>query len=126
MHIKTTVIVIIGLVGVFSLLSSFLTPVFAQQINDTDFTTFFKDNKDFQFYAYATYPPTGCHDAIDMLYQDNSTIALKSQNMDMIWKAVLIVKKDGYKIDGISTYVTPEAVGTDIFNTVNILVAMSK
>jgi hypothetical protein len=88
----------------------------AQNTNTTDFTTFFKDNKDFRHCFEID--PSRCVDTIDVLYQDNSTIALKSNYIDVIWKAVSIVKKDGYKLDGFSTY----AADSDI----NTLVVMSK
>jgi hypothetical protein len=50
-------------------------------------------------------------------------LVLKSGYIDVIWKAVELAKKEGYKIDGISTYITTSEVSG---GTVNVLVAMSK
>jgi hypothetical protein len=50
------------------------------------------------------------------------TLVLDSRYIDTILKAVDLAKKEGYKIDGISAYITTfEASGT-----VNTLVAMSR
>ncbi|HZI71823.1 MAG TPA: hypothetical protein VFD60_11745 [Nitrososphaeraceae archaeon] len=64
-----------------------------------------------------------CFRAVDVVYQGPIMLVLKSGYIDVIWKAVELAKKEGYKIDGISTYITSsESVG----GTVNVLVAMSK
>jgi hypothetical protein len=86
----------------------------------TDFIKYFTDNRDFQSYVNRS----NYVDTINVLYQDNSTIALKSHYMDSIWKAVSIVKKDGYKIDGITSF-TETNLSTNN-NTANLLVVMSK
>lgn len=109
--------------------SSYTTPIFAQNNtntkNVTDFATFFTGNKDFQHCSSIN--PSQCADTINVLYQDNSTIALQSTYVDSIWKAVSVVKKDGYKIDGITSYTTGGGgVGIDNIMDVNILVAMSR
>jgi hypothetical protein len=85
----------------------------------TDFKKFFTGNKDFQYCIKLTL----CSDKIDVLYQDNSTIALES-SYDMIWKAVSAVKKDGYKIDGFSTFAETDILGKD--QKMKTLVVMSK
>jgi hypothetical protein len=36
---------------------------------------------------------------IDVLYQSPETITLKSVTIDVKWKAVDLIEKDGYKID---------------------------
>ena len=51
-----------------------------------------------------------------------STLVLKSRYVDTIWKVVDLAKNDGYKIDGISTYITTSGDT----GTVNALVAMSR
>ena len=47
---------------------------------------------------------------------------IQSGYIDVVWKVVELEKKEGYKIDGISTYTT----STESGGTVNVLVAMSK
>jgi hypothetical protein len=66
-----------------------------------------------------------CYPTIDVLYEDQSTVALKSGYVDAIWKGVAEVKKSGYKIDGITSFpISNSYSGGD--TTVNILVVMSK
>ena len=67
----------------------------------------------------------GCRRAVDVLYEDQSTVAIKSEHIDSIWKAVADVKKYGYKIDGITSYAISEYSGGGS-KIVNILVVMSK
>jgi hypothetical protein len=61
---------------------------------------------------------------VDVLYEDQSTVALKSGFVDSIWKGVAEVKKYGYKIDGITSFPISDYRGGD--TKVNILVVMSK
>jgi hypothetical protein len=86
----------------------------------TNFTKLFLQNKEFQ-----TCLPRAqgqCFPTVDVLYQSPTTLVLKSRYVDTIWKAVDLAKKEGYKIDGISTYVTTSGDT----GTVNALVAMSR
>ena len=71
-----------------------------------------------------------CSPAIVVLYEDPSTIVLEAtvvrQNQfeDITWKAVAEVRKDGYRIDDITTF-SPS--GNDpTSETVDMLVVMSK
>ena len=59
---------------------------------------------------------------ITVLYEDQSTVALKSRYVDSIWAGVAEVKKYGYKIDGFTSYPISDSGDT----TVNILVVLSK
>jgi len=86
----------------------------------TNFTKLLTQNKEFQ-----TCPPIArgqCISNVDVLYQSPTTLVLKSRYVDTIWKVVDLAKKEGYKIDGISTYITTfQDTGT-----VNALVVMSR
>jgi hypothetical protein len=88
----------------------------------TNFTQLFSSDKQYQ---NCDLGPNSCFPLVDVLYQDPSTIALKSSYIDTIWKAVSTIKKDGYKIDGITSYAVNE-VGSDSGKTINLLVVMSK
>ena len=61
-----------------------------------------------------------CSPAVEVIYQGPSMLVLTSTD-PIICKAVEFAKKEGYKIDGISTYETGAKT-----RFVNILVAMSK
>lgn len=82
----------------------------------TNFTQLFSQNKEFQICVPICFP------AVDVVYQGPIMLVLKSGYLDIIWKGVELAKKEGYGIDGISTYTTTDQSG----GTVNILVAMSK
>jgi hypothetical protein len=91
-------------------------------IGGTNYTKLFSENKDFQSCFKGT-----CVPAIDVAYQGQIMLVLKSGYIDTIWKGVELAKKDGYKIDGISTYVTTsDTLGSVKKGNVNVLVAMSK
>ncbi len=50
--------------------------------------------------------PSGtCFDQITVLYESPNTIALTSEFEQPIWKAVDIVKQDGYELDDAISYV---------------------
>jgi hypothetical protein len=51
-------------------------------------------------------------------------LVFKSGYIDIIWKAVELSMKEGYEIDGISTYVT--TIGDPPSGTVNIIVVLSE
>lgn len=102
---------------------------YAQQNSTTplvNFTNLFSENTDFQlcYDRETSSTPRQCLPVVDVLYQDESTVALKSDYIDIIWKAVAEVKKSGYKIDDITSYPisNPVADGTNV----NILVVMSR
>ncbi len=61
-----------------------------------------------------------CFPRVDVLYQSPTTLVLKSRYVDR--KVVDLAKKEGYEIDGISTYITTSGDT----GTVNALVAMSR
>jgi hypothetical protein len=82
------------------------------QQNITDFTKYFAETTDTDFRHCNNENPNSCFHIIDVLYQDNSTIALKSSYIDSIWKAVSAVKKDGYKIDGFTTFAESQEINT--------------
>jgi hypothetical protein len=91
------------------------TPVTA----GTNFTKLFSQNKEFQTCITGT-----CIPILDVVYQGPIMLVLKSTYIDVIWKAVEVAKKEGYKVDGISTFITSglSCTGADV----NVLVAMSK
>lgn len=114
---------VIGLISGAVILSSQYS--YAQQTTaPINFTKFFSENKEVQNCYTMTGVPE-CFPAIDVLYEDQSTVALKSRYVDAIWKGVAEVKKYGYKIDGITSFpISNSYSGGD--TTVNILVVMSK
>lgn len=85
----------------------------------TNFTQLLSQGKEF------TNCETGaCIPYIDVLYQSPTTLVLKSGYIDLIWKAVDLAKKEGYKVDGISTYLITSSEATNLLpqtNTVNVL-----
>jgi hypothetical protein len=89
----------------------------------TNFTKLLSQNKEFQTCISPTSGIRGeCFPSVDVLYQSPTTLVLKSRYVDTIWKVVDLAKKEGYKIDGISTYITTfQNTGT-----VNALVVMSR
>ena len=89
----------------------------------TNFTKLLSQNKEFQTCIPQTSGIRGkCFPSVDVLYQSPTTLVLKSRYVDTIWKVVDLAKKEGYKIDGISTYITTSGDT----GTVNALVAMSR
>ena len=106
--------------------------VFAQQNNTltttgptTNFTKMFSENKEFQT-CFEDFMPGICSPNVDVLYESPHTIALKSQYIDAVWKAVDAIKKDGYKVDDITSYSITTPIGGSNDNYVNLLVVMSK
>lgn len=64
-----------------------------------------------------------CTHSIDVLYESNHTIALKSDKLDTVWKTVDEIKQYGYAINGMTSYPISDGSGT---RYINILVVMSK
>ena len=89
----------------------------------TNFTKLLTQNKGFQICIPSKPGIQGiCFPSVDVLYRSPTTLVLKSPYVDRIWKVVDLAKKEGYKIDGISTYITTfQDTGT-----VNALVVMSR
>ena len=105
--------------------------VFAQPNNTltgsnsaTNYTKLFSENKDFQ--ECLDFMPDQCFPTVEILYQSPNTVALKSEYIDAVWKAVDTIKKDGYKIDDITSYSITSGLGSSSSNIVNLLVVMSK
>lgn len=101
--------------------------VFAQQNQTsiapaTNYTKLFSENKDFQ--TCLDFMPDQCIPTVDILYESPNTVVLKSQYIDVIWKAVDTIKKDVYQIDDITSYSITSMASSD--NYVNLLVVMSK
>ena len=90
----------------------------AQQTSTTTGTNFTKLLSQEEFHIckgnICTYP-------VKVLYQGPIMLVFDSVDMGAVWKAVEIAKKEGYKVDGISTYNSLSVLGT-----VAVLVAMSK
>lgn len=89
-----------------------------------NFTKLFAENKEFETCISGLSTGPICGPTINVLYEDQSTVAVKSGYVDAIWKGVAEVKKYGYKIDDITSYPISDFTGGD--TTVNILVVMSK
>ena len=79
---------------------------YAQQntTKPVSFAKLFSEDKSLQSCTIVDNINYGCRRAVDVLYEDQSTVAIKSEHIDSIWKAVANVKKYGYKIDGITSY----------------------
>jgi hypothetical protein len=75
------------------------------------------DSKQFQRCLVGVCIPT-----VDVVYQGPTMLVLKSEFIDSIWPAVEMAKKEGYKIDAMSTFITRT---TDAPGTVNVYVVMS-
>ena len=87
-----------------------------------NFSKLFYENEYFQV-CFEIVKPGECYPVVDVLYQDGSTVALSSDYVDAIWKAVAEVKKSGYKIDCITSYPISKIGGGG--TNVNILIVMS-
>ncbi|MGE4118982.1 MAG: hypothetical protein AB7F29_14000 [Candidatus Nitrosocosmicus sp.] len=90
----------------------------------TNFTKLFSENKEYQ-QCFSLIGPEQCFPAIEVLHQSPTTIVLKSDVIDVIWKAVDAVKKEGYKVDDVTSFFL-SGIGSDSDQTINILVVMSK
>jgi hypothetical protein len=116
-------VIAIGVISGAAVLSS--QSSYAQQ--DTtmpiNFTKLFSENKEFQQCIDSSSMGPLCAPYITVLYEDQSTVALKSGYVDVIWKGVAEVKKYGYKIDGMTSFPISDYTGD---TKVNILVVMSK
>jgi len=109
-------------------------PIIAQTTNSTtdtttpttavtNFTKLLSQNKEFQICVPQTSGIRGaCFPSVDVLYQSPITLVLKSYYVDTIWNVADLAKKEGYKIDGISTYTTTSGDT----GTVNALVVLSR
>ena len=69
---------------------------------------------------YPIQPGPLCVHTVDVLYQSPTMLVLKSRYIDIIWKAVDLAQKEGYKIGGISTYITT-STGLERTDYVNAL-----
>lgn len=105
--------------------------IFAQENNtlastnpSTNYTKMFSENKEFQ--ECLDFMPDQCFPTIELLYQSPNTVALESEYIDAVWKAVDTIKKDGYKIDDITSYSITSGLGSSSSNYVNLLIVMSK
>ena len=128
-------VITVGTAALFLLLASNATTLITAQTTTsatntatpttsvTNFTKLLSQNKEFQTCTPQTSGIRGeCFPSVDVLYQSPTTLVLKSRYVDTIWKVVDLAKKEGYKIDGISTYITTfQNTGT-----VNALVVMSR
>lgn len=92
-------------------------------ISNSNYTKLFSESKEYQI-CYSVIEPEQCFPTIDVLYQSPETIVLKSETIDVLWKGVDLVKKDGYKIDDITSYAVSRML--DSTQDINILVVMSR
>lgn len=123
--------IIILTLAVMGVITTSYQFVFAQENNTltgnnvaTNYTKLFSENKEFQ--KCLDFKPDKCFPMIEILYQSPDTVALKSEYIDSIWKAVDTIKKDGYNIDDVTSYSITSGLGSSPSNYVNLLVVMSK
>ncbi|WP_458719734.1 hypothetical protein [Candidatus Nitrosocosmicus sp. R] len=74
--------------------------------------------------TYQQCNPLGCLSNIEVLYESPNAVVLNSDYVDVIWRAVDDVKKDGFKLDDFATYSISSYSGDS--NRVNIMVLLSK
>lgn len=84
----------------------------------TKWTEFFRSSADFEDKSINN------RDTIDVLYESDKTVTLESTYVDSIWKAVDVVKADGFKIDDVIQYETSSSFSD--FITLHFMVVMSK
>lgn len=97
--------------------------VYAQnQTQITNFTQLFSTSEEFQ--RCLEYVPDTCIPTIDVLYEDPTLLVLKSSYVDAIWNGVAVAQKEGYKIDGMTSFAVGRITGGG--SDINLLVAMSK
>ncbi|HYF99582.1 MAG TPA: hypothetical protein VD815_05785 [Candidatus Saccharimonadales bacterium] len=121
MNIKILFGNIITLFTIGFLSSNFIGDTFAQATNATQttkWTEFFSSSNDFEDESINN------RDTIDVLYESDKTVTLESQYVDSIWKAVDVVKADGFTIDDVVQYETSSSFSD--FITLHFMVIMSK
>ncbi len=87
----------------------------------TPFTKFFLHSKDYQHCLENT---NSCSPIINVVYESPTTLILKSNLMNPLWKAVDKVKKSGFEISGV-TYI-PESNSNDLNSSFDLLVVLSQ
>jgi hypothetical protein len=93
---------VVGIVAVAAIVGSQSSYAEQNTTMPINFTRFFSEDKAFQTCVEIGTSPV-CAPTIDVLYEDQSTVAIKSGYIDTIWKGVAEVKKYGYKIDDITS-----------------------
>src|SRR6476661_2694365 len=79
----------------------------ATNLNSTKFDALFSTE------AYKTCAMANvCAQTIKVLYESPTTIVLTSEYADVLWQSVDLIKKDGYKIDGFTSYSAEAALST--------------
>ena len=96
----------------------------AQQTSTTTGTNFTKLLSQQEFQHCRGLPINRhCAPIVDVLYESTIMLVLKSTYDSVIWNVVEMAKKEGYKVDGISTFVgSDEIFGTHLY----VLAVMSK
>lgn len=129
--LKVVIMLTMALTAIFgTILVSGQTSYAQQNLTDTsssaqtNFTKLFSENKEYQ-QCFSLLGPEECFPAIEVLHQSPSTIVLKSDLIDVIWKGVDAVKKEGYEVDEVTSFFL-SGIGSDSSQTVNLLVVMSK
>jgi hypothetical protein len=123
-------VIVTGLFIVIAVAAATTQRAYAQQNSTTaiaaatNYTKLFSENKEFRICILGG---SECFPAVDVAYQGPTMLVFKSGYLDIVWKAVELAKKEGYKIDGVSTYTTTsERIGGGTSGTINVLVVMSK
>jgi hypothetical protein len=101
MNIKILFGSIIALSTIGYLSSNSIGDAFAQTINATQttkWTEFFSTSEDFKSISG--------RETINVLYESDKTVTLESEYVDSIWRAVDVVKADGFMIDDVIQYET--------------------
>jgi hypothetical protein len=89
----------------------------------SNYTKLFSEGKEFQ--RCLIFTPDQCSPIVTVLYERPTFITLQSKYIDSIWKAVDLIEKDGYKIQGLTSYSITSDVGRTSKNYVNLLVVLS-
>jgi hypothetical protein len=92
----------------------------AQQ-NSTKYTAMFSTS---EYETCSKYTPDYCTDTITVIYESPSTVVLSSEYGDVIWSAVDIIKKDGYKLEGFTSYAAEAGLSSG--SSIHTTVVMSK
>ena|SRR5687768_15751485 len=78
----------------------------AQQ-NSTKYTTMFSTS---EYETCSRQLPDLCTDTITIIHESPTTVVLSSEYGDILWSSVDLIKKDGYKLEGFTSYSAKEGL----------------
>ena len=79
------------------------------QSNFTTYTTLFSSS---EYETCLKYSPNSCTETIIVIYESPSMVVLTSDYSDVLWSAVDLIKKDGYKLEGFTSYAAEAELST--------------